>query len=674
MYILVLLFPFLGFILSGALGKYFGREGSAILSTLGLFLTFLTGIFLFYEITICQSIVILKLYNWFLMDIYLIEIGLIFDTTSIIMILVISCISFFVHLYSTVYMGHDPYLSRFMSYLSLFTFFMLILVTSDNYFQIFLGWEGVGLCSYLLINFFFTRIAANKAALKAMIMNRISDVFFVLGILLIFLRFKTTDLLIVFNLLPYIWNENIIIFNFECNYINVITFFLFIGAIGKSAQIGFHTWLPVAMEGPTPVSALLHAATMVTAGVFLIIRSALFFEYSDNILNLLCIFGCITALFSGMVATFQYDIKRIIAYSTCSQLGYMFFSCGLSNYFVAFFHLFNHAFFKALLFLSAGALIHALFDEQDIRKMGNLCKILPFIYISMLIGSLAIIGFPFLSGFYSKDVILELVYSRIYINSMFIYIIALTAALFTTIYSCKLFFYVFFSNFNFSLSLLMYWKKNITEDLDLMFISLASLIVLSITSGYIFNDMFLGYGSLFWNNSILVFNYHYNFIDIEYIHPLIKNLPFILCMFIIININIFFLILNKQRYNKFKSNILYQIFNKISFFFYYALFFDRVYNEIYKQILTFTYLISTKYMDKGILELIGPFGIYKLFRNLYIQVQNFIAPLIFYYLFAFFFFLFLLLFFIIIIYLFNFNLFSQHLGLIIIINIILFFI
>jgi NADH-ubiquinone oxidoreductase chain 5 len=210
------------------------------------------------------------------------------------------------------------------------------------------------------------------------------------------------------------------------------------------------------MEGPTPVSALLHAATMVTAGVFLIIRSALFFEYSDNILNLLCIFGCITALFSGMVATFQYDIKRIIAYSTCSQLGYMFFSCGLSNYFVAFFHLFNHAFFKALLFLSAGALIHALFDEQDIRRMGNLCKLLPFIYISMLIGSLAIIGFPFLSGFYSKDVILELIYSRIYINSMFIYIIALIAALFTTIYSCKLFFYVFFSNFNFSLNLLIF--------------------------------------------------------------------------------------------------------------------------------------------------------------------------------------------------------------------------
>jgi NADH:ubiquinone oxidoreductase subunit 5 (subunit L)/multisubunit Na+/H+ antiporter MnhA subunit len=210
------------------------------------------------------------------------------------------------------------------------------------------------------------------------------------------------------------------------------------------------------MEGPTPVSALLHAATMVTAGVFLILRSSIFMEYSDNILNLLCIFGCITALFSGMVATFQYDIKRIIAYSTCSQLGYMFFSCGLSNYFVAFFHLFNHAFFKALLFLSSGALIHSLFDEQDIRKMGSLFKILPLIYLAMFIGSLAIVGFPFLSGFYSKDVILELVYSRFYINAIFIYIIALIAALFTAIYSCKLFFYVFFLNYNFNFSYLIY--------------------------------------------------------------------------------------------------------------------------------------------------------------------------------------------------------------------------
>jgi NADH:ubiquinone oxidoreductase subunit 5 (subunit L)/multisubunit Na+/H+ antiporter MnhA subunit len=210
------------------------------------------------------------------------------------------------------------------------------------------------------------------------------------------------------------------------------------------------------MEGPTPVSALLHAATMVTAGVFLILRSSIFMEYSPNILNLLCIFGCITALFSGMVATFQYDIKRIIAYSTCSQLGYMFFSCGLSNYFVAFFHLFNHAFFKALLFLSSGALIHSLFDEQDIRKMGCLFKILPFIYLAMFIGSLAIVGFPFLSGFYSKDVILELVYSRFYINALFIYIIALIAALFTAIYSCKLFFYVFFLNYNFNFSYLNY--------------------------------------------------------------------------------------------------------------------------------------------------------------------------------------------------------------------------
>jgi len=635
MHILILLFPLFGFLLSALFGNYFGREGSSKLATLGLFLTLLLAIFIFFEITVCNTLLNIKLYNWILLDIYLIELGLLFDTVSVTMILVISCISFFVHLYSNIYMGHDPYLARFMSYLSLFTFFMLILVTSDNFFQIFLGWEGVGLCSYLLINFFFTRINANKAALKAMIINRISDVLFILGIIIILLNFKTCDLFIVNNILPYYNQEYIIIINQKVNIINIITFFLFIGAIGKSAQIGFHTWLPVAMEGPTPVSALLHAATMVTAGVFLIIRSSIFFEYSDNILNLLCIFGSITALFSGLVATFQYDIKRIIAYSTCSQLGYMFFSCGLSNYYVAFFHLFNHAFFKALLFLSAGALIHSLFDEQDIRKMGNLYKLLPFIYLSICIGSLAIIGFPFLSGFYSKDVILELIFSRFLINSLFVYNMAIMAALFTTIYSIKLLFYVFFTNFNFNRVFIKYFTFNITENLNLMFISMSSLIILSIVSGYLFNDLFLGYGSNFFgNNSIIILNYHYNFIDIEYIHPLIKNLPFILCLTLIIILNILFIKLNDQN----NMNLMkMKIFLNLQYFFYYALFFDKIYNKIYHYILYYSYLISTKYIDKGILEIVGPYGLYKQFLFLNKKINNFIEPLIFYYLFIFFF-------------------------------------
>jgi proton-translocating NADH-quinone oxidoreductase chain L len=321
------------------------------------------------------------------------------------MLLIITGISFFVHLYSIGYMSHDPHICRFMSFLSLFTFFMLMLVTADNFVQMFISWEGVGLCSYLLINFWFTRVLANKAALKAMIMNRIADVFFVLGIIFIILTFKTSDYLVVFNLIDFVKGDFIIFLNYKINKLTLICFFLFIGGVGKSAQLGLHTWLPDAMEGPTPVSSLLHAATMVTAGVFLLLRASPIFEYAPFILTFVLIIGGFTTFFSAIIGVFQYDIKKIIAYSTCSQLGYMFFSCGLSNYQVAIFHLFNHAFFKALLFLSAGSIIHAMFDEQDMRRMGGLLNFLPFTYFAIFIGSLAIMGFPFLTGFYSKDLV-----------------------------------------------------------------------------------------------------------------------------------------------------------------------------------------------------------------------------------------------------------------------------
>lgn len=306
--------------------------------------------------------------------------------------------------------------------------------------------------------------------------------------------------------------------------------------------------------------------------------------------------------------------------------------------------------------------------------MGNLYKLFPFIYLSICIGSLAIIGFPFLSGFYSKDVILELIFSRLYINSFFIYNIALLAALFTTIYSTKLLFYVFFSKINYNQIYIKFWKINITENLNLMFISLACLIVLSTISGYLFNDLFLGYGSTFFGNNILsIFNYHYNFIDIEFIHPLIKNLPIILCLIIIVSLNILFINLNNQNYFR-NSNKFIHLFVKIQSFFYYALLFDKIYNSIYAKILNYTYLISTKYMDKGILEFIGPFGIYKFFFYCNNKIQNFIKPLIFYYLFIFFFFIVILIWIILIIYIFNFNIINEHLGLFILVNLIFFFI
>ena len=637
MYIFVIIFPFIGFILAGGFGKYFGREGSAILSTFGLFLTLICAIFCFYEVALCNTVISIKLYTWVLLDIFNIDIGLIFDTITVTMVLVISTISFFVHLYSTAYMSHDPHISRFMGWLSFFTFFMLVLVTSDNFFQLFLGWEGVGLCSYLLINFWFTRILANKAAINAMLVNRIADVFFTLAIIVIFITFKTTDYSVVFNLIPIISNEKIIFLNILINKIDIIAFFLFIGAIGKSAQIIFHVWLPLAMEGPTPVSALLHAATMVTAGVFLVIRSSIFMEYSNNVLILLCIFGSVTAIFSGMVATFQYDVKRIIAYSTCSQLGYMFFSCGLSNYHVAFFHLFNHAFFKALLFLSAGALIHALFDEQDIRKMGKLLWGLPLIYVAIMIGSLAILGFPFLSGFYSKDLIIELVYSRYVLDSIFVYILSLLGALFTASYSLKVVFYIFFSKVNFSYTIYKFWNYHLSEVTDRMSISIFCLISLSIVSGFVFSDMFIGYGTIFWNNSIYVSLDHFYFLDIEYIHPLIKNLPIILSLLIMILL--FFLLDNSWffflNYNSLYKKLL-SYYYYVAPFFYYALFFNKLYNNLYALIIKYSYTIFIKYIDKGLLEVIGPFGFYKFFKKFNYILMNSVTPLIFFYIYLFF--------------------------------------
>ncbi|MAE59581.1 MAG: NADH-quinone oxidoreductase subunit L, partial [Halobacteriovorax sp.] len=351
------------------------------------------------------------------------------------MIVVVGTVSTLVHMYSYGYMSGDPHLSRFMSYLSFFTFFMLMLVTADNFIQLFLGWEGVGLCSYLLIGFWSTRIQANKSAIKALILNKIGDFGVLIAIVLVFLVFQSVDFSTVFALVPFFFNKTVFFLFWEVNVITLICFLFFIGAVGKSAQLGLHTWLPDAMEGPTPVSALIHAATMVTAGVFLIIRCSPLFEYSPTMLSVITFVGALTAFFAATAGTVQNDLKKVIAYSTCSQLGYMVFSCGLSGYAVSLFHLANHAFFKALLFLSAGCVIHSLSDEQDMRRMGGLVKLLPLTYTLFLIGTLALTGFPFLTGFYSKDVILEIAYTHYSVSSLFSYWLGTLTAGFTAFYS-----------------------------------------------------------------------------------------------------------------------------------------------------------------------------------------------------------------------------------------------
>lgn len=340
------------------------------------------------------------------------------------MLLTVYLVSMLVHIYSVEYMAGDPHFPRFMGYLSFFTFFMIILITAGNVLQLFVGWEGVGLCSYLLVSFWFTRTQAVLSSLKAFLVNRVGDIFFIVGLGLLFILTKSFDYSSIFLLLKNQKESLMILINpthskftipqmvelpfyGKTSILNVTALCLFIGAMSKSAQIFLHTWLPDAMEGPTPVSALIHAATMVAAGVFLVLRFSFLFDMVPSILQIVAIIGSLTCFAAATIGLFQNDIKKIIAYSTCSQLGYMFFIAGLSFYNVSFFHLCSHAFFKALLFLCAGSVIHSLRDCQDIRMMGSLVNKVPVTYICFIIGSLALSGLPFLSGFYSKEAILE---------------------------------------------------------------------------------------------------------------------------------------------------------------------------------------------------------------------------------------------------------------------------
>lgn len=447
-----------------------------------------------------------------------------FDSIATIMLLVVTSVSSLVHLYSTDYMSDDPHLVRFLGYLSLFTFFMLLLVTADNFLIMFLGWEGIGLASFLLISFWFNRIQAGKSAIKAMIVNRVGDVGLALAIALIFSLFRSVDYAIVFGLVPSVTDAKLTFLFFDFDKLTLISFLLFFGAVGKSAQLGLHIWLPDAMEGPTPVSALIHAATLVTAGVFLIIRCSIIFECSNTTLNVVAILGAMTSLFAATVGLVQNDLKRVIAYSTCSQLGYMIFSCGLSNYSIALFHLANHAVFKALLFLSAGCIIHGLCNEQDLRKLGGLISFFPISYTMILIGSLALVGFPFLTGFYSKDVILETAAAKHDTISNFSHSLGCLAAYCTSFYSFRLIFLTFVNRTNTYKSFI----QGAHDGSLRMLIPLLTLSIGSITIGFLTKDLMIGFGSTTFQQSITMLETNIVLIDSEFLSPLIKNLPFLL--------------------------------------------------------------------------------------------------------------------------------------------------
>jgi len=602
MYLLIIFLPLFGAFSAGFLGYYLGYRGSSIITLVCIIITFLLSCLSFYEVGLLGSSCHISLFPWIELEIFNISWGFLFDSLTVVMLIVVTCVSMLVHLYSIEYMSTDPHLSRFMSYLSLFTFFMLILVTADNIVQMFIGWEGVGLCSYLLINFWYGRIQANKAALKAMIINRIGDFSLVLSILLIFYTFNAVDYFTIFALAPAFLGNTFTLFNFEFNVINIICLLIFIGAVGKSAQIGLHTWLPDAMEGPTPVSALIHAATMVTAGVFLIARCSPLFEYSTNVLILITILGSITAFIASTIGLLQNDLKKVIAYSTCSQLGYMMFACGMSNYTVSVFHLANHAFFKALLFLSAGSVIHAMGDEQDMRRMGGLVKILPFTYVMILIGSLSLMGFPFLTGFYSKDIILELAYANYTLNGHFAYWLGTIAAFFTAFYSMRLIYLTFLTETNSYKQII----KGAHESPIKMIIPLFVLCLGSIFYGYLNKDLFIGLGTHFWGNAIFILPKNLLFLESEFLDYNIKLIPVIFSLFGAFFAYIFYRYFNYNLYVLKISKIGY----KLYLFLNKKWFFDKMNNEIISQSILFTgYNVTYKNIDKGLIEFLGPKGL-----------------------------------------------------------------
>jgi proton-translocating NADH-quinone oxidoreductase chain L len=448
MYLALLSLPLSTLICLCLVGRNVGTRGTILLSVFSSLGSVLLSLGIFYEVAISGTVCRLCLGSFFNSGLLDVSWGFLFDTLTAVMCVVVSLISSLVILYSACYMLSDPHLTRFLSYLKLFTVAMLILVTGDNYIQLFVGWELVGLASFLLISFWFTRLQASKSGIQAVLLNRVGDLGLVLGIISLYLAYKTTNFQAVFSATSQSQSEELLLgltTDRSFSLLDLSCILLFIGAMGKSGQFGLHVWLPNAMNAPTPVSALLHAATMVTAGVFLLARSSPLLEFAPYASSVIIIVGGMTSLFAGTVGLVQNDFKGIIAYSTCSQLGYMVCISGLSSYDLGVFHLFNHAFFKALLFLTAGAVIHSL-GEQDVRKLGGLQQKLPFSHASLLVGTLALIGLPFLTGFYSKDLILELGCARYSLVGNFGYILTLFSVVTTSYYSFRLLFLVFYSN------------------------------------------------------------------------------------------------------------------------------------------------------------------------------------------------------------------------------------
>jgi len=614
--------PLVGAIFTAFRSHYYcEKDHPATMSTLFIFFSFLSSIFILLSRHCYHHITVWTDGIWFFSSNYVVEWSYRVDAVTSSMFLVVTGVSFFVHLYSIYYMRGDPALPRFFCFLSLFTFFMLVLVSSGNLIQLFIGWEGVGLCSFLLISFWTERTAANKAAVKAMVVNKIGDCFFIFGSAHIVQLFGSFDLNFLFSNFLNAGVSSSLFFNssflfFETSSLFPALLFITLGVMAKSAQFGFHTWLPDAMEGPTPVSALIHAATMVTAGVVLLLRFSPLLLMSSSIQIFIIFVGILTMVFAATTALFQNDIKKVIAYSTCSQLGYMVAACGYSFYGVAFFHLLSHGFFKALLFLCAGSVIHFFSDEQDARKMGGGFSFLPITYVSFFIATLSLLAFPFTSGFYSKDWLLELFAIKgDYLSFFGFFAGSITAAL-TAFYSFKIF---FSTMLNKPLGSKNFYINYHPEDriLYMVFIPLA---ILSLIFGYTYKGHFLTSISFFSDSS---------FVSVLSLPIYLKLFPFFLTILGVI-LSYFFVF-----YYSFSNFGVF--FYSVYSFFYNKWYFDYIYNFF---IVHYLYFVSRKYsfsgVEKGWIECLGPSGIFFLFRRFSLIVNNFQNGDFFSYLFFFF--------------------------------------
>jgi len=615
---LILLFPLIGAIISGFLCRIVSDRFSQIFNSALLSLSAILSLKLFFDLNSSKEIINITLFDWISVGSFSASWSLMVDSLTSIMLVVVTVVSALVHIYSIGYMSEDKSVCRFMSYLSLFTFFMLILVTSNNFLQLFVGWEGVGVASYLLIGFWFHKDSANKAAMKAFIVNRIGDFGLIIAIALIFFTFGSINFADIFLTADKFTQNSFVLAGYSINSIDAICILLFIGAMGKSAQIFLHTWLADAMEGPTPVSALIHAATMVTAGVFLVARCSPLFELSPIALNMVTLVGGATAIFAATIAVTQNDIKKVIAYSTCSQLGYMFFACGVSAYSAGIFHLTTHAFFKALLFLGAGSVIHAMHHEQDMRKMGGIFKKIPITYAMMWIGSLALIGFPPFAGFFSKDVILEAAFMSNAKYSNLAFYLGITAAFLTAFYSFRLIFMVFHGETNADEKTFNHAHESPKNMLIPLFILAAG----SIFAGYI------GYSILnmvsvdnnFFDNAIFVADANKNLLEeIHHTPAFIKYLPIMVGVFAFI-LSYFIYISRPYLPQRIAGKLKY-LYNISSNKWY----FDEIYHNIFTKPIKRLGLFLWKSIDNKIIDNFGPNGlaaISRLFSNKSTRLQT----------------------------------------------------